>query len=220
MDKPALWARRGPMAARWQLGDLAAMDQGSVWLLGWDAVSPDAGVPQPIARTIARALTAIASVGFLRDGVGHAGPATWGCGNEGDCVRTGPGHSALHAVIGRLRGHGTAITLVCSRRPAAIEEMFEAPAFPWWLQSQVLLLSAPETPPPEVTPAQALALLEPDWAVRAAALRNRGVLAVARPAVDGDALGLLALDDVFAERLLASLATQAQAAGVAWSRAP
>ena len=220
MDKPVLWAQRGPMAVPGQHGDLAAMDEAHVWLLGWDAASPDAGVPRPIGRTIACALAGTAKVGFLRAGTRHAGPAAWVRDDDGDCARMASGQSALRTVIGRLRGHGAAITLVCSRRPEAIAEMFEAPAFPWWLQSQVLLLSAPDAPPPDVTPAQALALLEPGWAVRAAALRSRGVLAVARPAVDGDALGLLALDEVFAERLLASLATQAQAAGFAWSRAP
>jgi hypothetical protein len=45
------------------------------------------------------------------------------------------------------------------------------------------------------------------------------VLAIARPAVDGDAFGLLAFDGANAERLVASIAVQARAAGMGWSSA-
>jgi len=59
-------------------------------------------------------------------------------------------------------------------------------------------------------------LISEDWAARARALRDHGVLAVARPAVDGDALGLLMLDQGIGERLLAAITLASRESGLGW----
>lgn len=65
-------------------------------------------------------------------------------------------------MIDWLRGRHGPVTMVCSQRIDAIAGMFDNLPFPWFLQPQVLLLSAPDAPPPNVTPKQALALLDVD----------------------------------------------------------
>lgn len=216
MTAATLWARR-TVESHWQLGDLSSAGPGRTWLVGWDAQPDDDGMPPLVGRAIACAMTDVARVSFLRVGPALAGPEQWAAGNDGDCIRAAPPVGGLGTIADRLRGRPGPATLVCSRRADAVATVFDDPAFPWWLQSQALLLSSPDTAPPDVVPQDVLALLDTDWAARAAALRGRGVLAVARPAVDGDALGLLALDGAIAERLMASLAVQARAAGLAWS---
>ncbi|MGC3987169.1 MAG: hypothetical protein QM777_21855 [Pseudorhodoferax sp.] len=219
MTAATLWARR-TVEPHWQLGDLSTAGPDRTWLVGWDAQPNDDGMPPLAGRAIARAMTDTARVSFLRAGPGPAGTVQWAVGNDGDCIRATRPAGALGTIADRLRGRPGPVTLVCSRRADAVATVFDDPAFPWWLQSQALLLSSPDAAPPDVAPEDALGLLDTDWAARAAALRGRGVLAVARPAVDGEALGLLALDGAIAERLMASLAVQARAAGLAWSCTP
>lgn len=219
MTQTTLWARRGVVAPHWQLGDLSTVDSDRTWLVGWDAKPDEDGVPQAVGQALARALAATVRVSFLRVGSRSAATPGWVVGDDGDFTQEARSAGAWGQVINRLRGRHGPVTLVCSQRADAIAVMLDDPAFPWWLQSQVLLLSAPDAPPPGVTTEQALALLDVDWATRAAALQTCGVLAVARPAVDGDALGLLVLDGAVAERFVASLAEQARAAGIIWSDA-
>ena len=116
-----------------------------------------------------------------------------------------------------MRGQRGPATLVCTSDPGTIANAFTDTRFTWWSQSQLLLLSAPDAPPPAITPDEALTLIDADWGTRATPLRRHGVLAVARPAIDGDALGVLALDDGIIDRLLAALADESRAAAIGWA---
>jgi len=130
-------------------------------------------------------------------------------------VRGAP-ESPIRRLLSHVRGLTGHAMIICTRRPEAVLAVFDEPVFPWWLQSQVLLLSASDGPPPEVTPDDVAALLDDDWCARVRYLRATGIVAAARPAVDGDAMGLLVLDNGWGNRLLADLATQARQDGLGW----
>ena len=113
-----------------------------------------------------------------------------------------------------------ATRIVSTRDRDAVVRAFDDPAFPWWMQGQVLLLSEPDRDPPAVDEPGLRALLEEDWARTATALEGRGVNGVVRPGVDGDVAGLLALSDPFDGRMMQTLEREARLAGLAWSLVP
>lgn len=217
MSEPALWARRGSVELHWKLGGLDTAPPARALLVGWDDDGAvDSGVPAVIAGVCARALAATARVAFLRSDTAAERSPEW-VDRGGECARSAPAPSWLESVVARLRGRHGPVTLICASRAETIQGAFTDAHFTWWSQSQVLLLSARDAPPPAIKPVEALALLDPDWVTRAAPLSHQGVLAVARPAVDGDALGVLALDDGIIDRLLAALAHECHAAAVGWA---
>ena len=219
MSRITLWARRGVIEPHWQLGDLGADADADAMMLGWEAPdSVDGGVPAPVVAAWAQALAAVARVTFLCSESKPSSASTeWiASGNGTDFNRAAPSRSFLSAPIGRLRGQRGRATLVCSQHAATITRAFGDATFAWWLQSQVLLLSARDALPPPIAPDTALALIGDDWATRARALRDRGVLAVARPGVDGDLLGLLMLDHDIGKRLLAALTLACRECGLDW----
>jgi hypothetical protein len=110
-----------------------------------------------------------------------------------------------------------ATTIVSTSDPGTVLHAFDDPAFPWWMQGQVLLLSEADRDPPAVGEPDLRALLDEDWARRAAALQPGGVHAVVRPGVDGDVAGILALSDPFDGRMMENLEREARLAGLAWS---
>jgi len=63
-------------------------------------------------------------------------------------------------------------------------------------------------------------LLEGRWPEDAASLARRGVQAILRPAVDGDAVGLVGLAGSLDERLVASLAEAASRNSMQWRALP
>lgn len=217
MSGVTLWARRGAVEPHWQLGDAGPTEPSRWALLGWDADPDpvDGGVPDAVALAWSRALAPSARVSFLCLQPTVSVSDAWEPWGD-DMARAAPAARGLAPIIARLRGERAPVALVCTRQAATIANAFGDAQFAWWLQSQVLLLSALDAPPPAVTPDDALALLDADWATRALALGRVGVLAVARPAVDGDAMGLLALQGDTVDRFIAALAEQAREAGYAW----
>lgn len=220
MSDVTLWAHRGVIEPHWQLGDLSAAAGPKAVLFGWDAPDAlDGGVPPRVAGVWSRALAATARVTFLCSEAATPASTDWlesGDGGE-DFTKATPAPSLFADGLARLRRSRADVALVCTKRSARIAQAFGDSHFAWWLQSQVLLLSPLAAAPPAVAPDTVLALLGDDWATRAAALRRHGVEAVARPAVDGDALGLLALDEDIAERLLAAIERESRAAAFGWS---
>jgi hypothetical protein len=190
-------------------------------MFGWEAPdSVDGGMPRPVADVWARALAVVARVTFLCSESLQAASTEWlASGDDSDFIRTAPSPSPVGAAIARLRGQRGPVALMCSQRAVTIARAFGDATFAWWLQSQVMLLSALDGPPPSVAPDTALTLLGEDWAARARALRDCGVVAVARPAVDGDALGLLMLDNGIGERLLAAITLASRGSGLGWAPA-
>jgi hypothetical protein len=222
MSGVTLWARRGAIESHWQLGDLGVGTTSQALLFGWDMPDAvDGGVPEPVARAWARALVATARVTFLCSDARVPASCDWRPSSEvaDDCTQAIAPPGLFGGALAKLRGQGGPAALVCSQRAATVERAFIDPGFAWWLQSQVLLLSALDAPAPSVVPEAVLALLREDWSTRARALHPHGVLAVARPAVDGDALGLLVLESSVGERLLRAIAGECVAAGLDWAPA-
>lgn len=180
----------------WQLGVLPP-SMGRMMLIGWkkDPEPVDAGVPEDVAAVVARALTSIGRVTFPSSAV-HA-PA-------------GGGWSPFK------RGPGSA-DLLSTTDPQTVMQAFDDAAHPWWMQGQVLVISAPSVPSPEIDRKHLRALLENDWSGVADALSPPGVIAVLRPGVDGDLAGLLTLTADAERTSLAALEGETRRASFDWS---
>ena len=216
MSGLTLWARRGSVEPHWQLGELGVVEPARAMLLGWAAENGvDGGVPATVVGVCSRALAATVRVAFLCDGATVDASPDWVARGDG-WTRSAPTPGLIGSAIARLHGGRSPVGMACVNRAEAIANAFTDPQFAWWLQSQVLLLTRQDAPPPAVTPDQALSLLADDWPRRAVPLGRQGVVAVARPGVDGDAIGVLALDDGIVDILLAALARESRAAACAW----
>jgi hypothetical protein len=120
-------------------------------------------------------------------------------------------------IVAKLRRRPPDITMMSTRKPETAMRLFDDPAFPWWLQGQVVLLSQPDGPPPEIDEDMLVPLFAEDWTKHAAALVPLGVEAVLCPAADGDFAGLLSLTDAFEQVVLAALESETRRAGFDWA---
>jgi len=190
-------------------------------LLGWRQTPerPDAGVPEEVARALARALTSVARVTFPCSFVKAVATSVWSP-LDGDLIRALTGKGFAGRIVARLSGTPADITLMSSRRPETAMRLFDDAGFPWWMQGQVVLLSKPDAPPPDVDEETLLALFGEDWTEHAASLAPLGIEGVLRPGVDGDVAGLLSLTDVFEEVVLAALESETRRAGFDWALVP
>src|SRR4029077_5162138 len=197
MSRPAIFACLEPRRSEWQLGALPP-PAGGMMLVGWkkDPEPVDGGVPEDVAAVLARAFTSIGRITFLSSAV-HAS--------------TGSGVSPL------TRAPGPA-DLMSTTDPQTLVQAFDDAAHPWWMQGQVLLISAPASgAPPEIERKLFLALLENGWTAAADTLSPLGVIGVVRPGVDGEIAGLLTLT-ADAERMsLAALEGETRRASFDWS---
>jgi hypothetical protein len=203
--------------AQWQLGPLPPA-RGRLTLVGWthpDA-DRDSGVPQDVAGVLARALTSVARVTFPSSRPGLPAAPAWSP-FDGGLVRTLAGKHVVQRTVARLTGSPLGGSLISSRRPEVVTQSFDDPEFPWWLQGQALVMSAPDAEPPDLDEPTLTALFEDDWAARAARLQAVGVQGVMRPGVDGAIAGTLSLDDAFDRSFLDALEREARLAGMTWS---
>jgi hypothetical protein len=136
---------------------------------------------------------------------------------DGGLVRALTGKNVVQRTVARLTGTPTGGNLISSRQPEVVTQAFDDPDFPWWLQGQALLLSAPDAAPPDLDEPALMVLFEDDWAGQAASLHSVGVEGVVRPGVDGAVAGTLSLDDAFDRGLLDALEREARLAGMPWS---
>ena len=189
-------ARRGPIEAHWQLGPTPPT-AGRWTLLRW-SITPepvDGGLSGASAEVLVRALTKLGRVGFA-------------CSNadavalDGDVVQPLGTAGWRQRVAAQWAREPASLALVWTRRLDTSSQLFTDAVLPWTSQSQVVMLSAAEAPAPSVARAAVLSLLDEHWATTAVTLRAAGVQAVLRPAVDGDAIGVLGLDTDADERLL------------------
>ena len=213
--KSALTIIRSPTGAYWSLGPLPVA-VGDMALIGWRmaAEQEDAGMPRPVAALVSNALVAIARVTFPSSDMSAHGDA-WT--NVADALVRGTRVTDVAQRIRlRLARAPSTITQVSTRSSAIACRLFDDPIYPWWLGHQVALLSAPESPPPDIDARSLLALLDDDWASHAAELTRQGVRGIVRAGVDGDVLGLLSLVPGFEPTVLDALQTAAEVAGFDW----
>jgi hypothetical protein len=184
-------------------------------LLGW-GVTPepaDSGVPEIVGRVLAAGLTAVARVTFPCSTCGTVLGDEWARVGE-DQVRSLDARGAIERVKARLGGIPAEIGMVSTRSPASACRLFDDPAYPWWMQGQVAMLSEGEAPP-RVDRATLIGLIE-DGDTNAAALQSLGIGSVLRPGVDGDVAGLWSSTEAFGERLATALESASRAAGCEW----
>jgi len=178
----------------------------------------DAGVPEEVARVLARALTSVARVTFPCSSVKPVATSGWSPMDD-DLIRVLTGKGFGERIVARLKGKPRDITLTSTRRPETAMRLFDDPGFPWWMQGQVALLSGLDAPPPDIDEETLLALFEEDWTRRAASLAP-GMEAILRPGVDGDVAGLLSLTDGFEQVVLAALESETRRVGFDWALLP
>ena len=216
MTSTAIFICRDPRDPGWGLGSLLDMG-GAMVLMGWRQTPEpvDGGVPSDIAAVIARALTCVARVTFLSAEMDA--PSNVWSPRGADFVRS-MGKAGLagriHNLIDRIPPHAA---LVSTRQPETALRLFDDGGFPWWLQSQVALLSNPEAAPPDLEGAALLSLVDDAWATHAADFSGAGVLGILRPGVDGDVAGLLSLTTSFEVAMLAALESESLQAGFEWA---
>lgn len=195
MSRTSIFVCLEPRRAEWQLGALPPAT-GRMMLIGWreEPLPVDGGVPPQVAAAIARALTSIGRITFLSSAV-HASAGGW------SPFKRGPGSADLTSTTD----------------PATVAQAFDAAEHPWWMQGQVLLVSAPGAVPADLERSQLLALLENNWNEAADALAPFGVIGVLRPGVDGDLAGLLTLTADAERASLAALERESRLASFDWS---
>lgn len=186
-------------------------------LIGWNQ-SPeprDDGIPEQVALVLARALTSVARVTFPFSFVQSAETSRWSPLDD-DLIRalTAKGFGARF--VAKWKGTPSDITLMSTRRLETAMRLFDDAGFPWWLQGQVVLLSEPDSPPPDINEEALIALFEDGWTNHAASLARVAIEGIVRPGVDGDVAGLLSLTDSFEQVVLAALELETRNAGFEW----
>lgn len=168
--------------------------------------SVDAGMPTEVAQILAVALCRVATVTgctlTLPPGVG----AAWAPVPGGQACRfDGPWWRRSRDDIG----------LLASRDPAVVARFFDDDTFPWSLENQLLVLSAPDA-----VPALDRAAVEACFAVpmriTRAQLVEAEVTGLLRAGVDGDVAGLYVPAPDARETVERALADATRAAGAHW----
>jgi hypothetical protein len=215
----SIFACDDPRGLHWQLGPLPPVT-GRLTLVGWSQTTSrhDAGVPEEVARVLARALTSIARVTFPSSAADGA-TRLWSPSGD-DLVRALTGQGFGDRVVAKLRGRPPDVALMSTRRPETAMRLFDDASFPWWMQGQVVLLSDPDAPPPDLDEDALLALFGEDWTKHAALLAANGVRGIMRPGVDGDVAGLLSSRDEFEQVVLDALERETRLAGFDWALLP
>ncbi|SFN87885.1 hypothetical protein SAMN05216386_2056 [Nitrosospira briensis] len=221
MTKTTILVCRDPRGSNWQLGPLSST-HGSEALIGWRQIPDpvDDGVPTDVAMVMARAFTAVARVTFLCAPEINGVKDGWTQSGE-EFVRAmrKPGLArVISRVIDRIPRDAA---LVSTRRPETALRLFDDPAFPWWMQGQIVLLSAHEAGPPELDCECAISLVDnDDWSNQKEILSEAGILGMVRPGVDGDVAGLFSLVPSLEAALLSTLENETSRAGFEWAVLP
>lgn len=168
-----------------------------------------AGFPELLAR----ALTRVARVTFLREPIAPPLPKTWEARGEDHVLELplGAGRAWTRRLTERL-GFAETRGLVSTRRPASAVALFESDYFWWNMQAQVVILSAPDAPPPPVSATLLDALFEDDWTVALGSIAEGGVVGGMRPGTDGVLAGIAALAPGFGDACLDAITREAEAA--------
>jgi hypothetical protein len=220
VTQTSVFACRDARGSHWQLGPLPPAT-GRLTLIGWSQSSdrPDGGVPDEVARVLARALTSVARVTFPCSFVNDAATGVWSPLDD-DLIRALTVKGFGERIAAKLRGRPPDIVLMSTRRPETAMRLFDDAGFPWWLQGQVVLLSGPDAPPPEIDEESLLALFGEEWTEHAASLAPVGIESIVRPGVDGDVAGLLSLTEASEQVVLAALERETRHAGFEWALVP
>lgn len=200
-----------PTDSVWQLGDLTKK-LGRVFLIGWNrsAVSNDGAPPSEVRNVIVQAFTQVANVAYLS-------PAKWAISHammDWAPLKRG---GLLGWFRCMMRGVGPQAGLCRAKQPDDLLRAFDVPGFPWTMQGQVMLLQSPGIALGGVEVSAILSLMEDGWMDVATGLGRQGLMAVARPGVDGAVLGVFCTTPQIQATLLTAFAEAAGEAGVGWA---
>lgn len=191
---------------------------GHLALVEWQ-ITPtarDAGVPGEVIDVLAATLVSAGRVTFPCSSVASIATGVWQASND-DFIRRLPCKSWLPRLYADWRQQLADIPLLSTRNRDRARMPFDDPAFPWWLQGQIVLLSAPDRSPPEIDRATLLSLFADDWAARFAALADTAITGVMRPGVDGDVAALLFRSAKQKAMLIDALERETRRAGFTWA---
>jgi hypothetical protein len=167
-----------------------------------------------VAAVLAKGLTGFGRVTFPASGCLASGPIWEAHGADRHAWLSAPWGTSK--VARKLFGDGPIeLPLVSTAGQEAVARLFDDSGFPWWHRAQFALLSSGDGPPDLADRWTSLALLlTPRWAEALAGLRSAGILAVARPGVDGDVVGFACASPEARDGLRRSLFEAAAAAGL------
>jgi hypothetical protein len=189
MPGAVFWTEEAP-GEHWLLGPFS-LETPYFALLGWSAADETGGVPRKVVTVLSEGLTAFGRVTFPSGQCQAEGP-TWTTSGPGRHVARYRSPSRVDRIAGSWLGRGPSELPLMSTMDAEIAaSMFDDAAFPWWAQSQAILLSPTQAPPPNLADrwSAMVRLFTPAWAEALPELRSAGVQALARPGVDGDVVG-------------------------------
>jgi len=215
--KNAILACHNPIQTHWQLGQTATGGS-NLTLIGWQ-ISPipvDSGMPEAVAQILTRAMISAAQVVFPSSDVKGDIPTDWETVGD-DLVCALKEESLIKRALNSLSNAPSTIVLLSTRKPEVVIRLFDDAAYPWWMQGQIALLTAPERATPKINRQILLALFEGDWTRQALQLQSVGIQCVLRPGVDGSVAGFLFLTDAFRTTFLKALEEESHAAEFDWS---
>jgi hypothetical protein len=187
---------------KWQLPLPSA---GRLLIVGWTLQHEraEAGVPDEVAAVLARALAGTAKVTF---------PSSSAHSETGETSSRLLQPSRMAERWASLWSNAPAtFHLVTTREPEVAKSLFADSAFPWWLQGQIAILTPADQGSPDLDRSSILSAIRgSDWAPPGV---TGQIEAIVRPGVDGDVMGVVALDGGFERVLEHSLRQQAAAGG-------
>lgn len=215
--KNSIFACLNPVEKFWQLGHLPPA-HGTLVLIGWQ-ITPtpvDEGMPETVGAVLARVMTSLGNVVFLSSDVKDGLANEWkSVGEVAVCVLKE--QNPLKSFLNYVSGNTSDLVLLSTRNTEKVIRLFDDGTYPWWLQGQIVVLSEPEQPMPEITRENLLSLFEDDWTRQTQHLQSIGIQCVMRPGVDGSVAGFLFLTDGFRSKFLENFENESRAAGFEWN---
>jgi hypothetical protein len=218
MTKTTIVICRNPKGLNRQLVPLLPTI-GTITLIGWKQISEpvDSGVPNDVAMMLARTFASVARVTFFAVSEADVTSKDWSLLNE-DFVRAVSERGLIARAQQFLARIPYNAVLVSTRQAKTVVRLFDEPAFPWWLEGQIVLLSSAEGSLPLLDGKSAISLLDNDNSSRQREIcLNAGILGIIRPGVDGDIAGFLSLNPSIEARLLSTLENESLRLGFDWS---
>lgn len=202
--------KEGKIKSHWQLGIPEPND--NFKLISWH-VNPDLvdnEVPIPIKNILSKCLTDLAQVTFFSTIIEAKYSREWSkIGNDFYCSIHQKGF--WNMLESWYNPNVNQSKIISTHQKEIVYELFEDAGFPWWYQSQVMLLTANKKVPPNITGKTLLTFLTQDWIEKANELSKKNeILAVIRPGVDGSVIGIWSKTKTFEEKYLKALKKQAE----------
>ena len=208
----ALVLTADPRAPHWGLHP--TRDECSRALLGWTETDlpVDDGPPDLVIDLVSEAICRSGSVTFfhkLPEGISRDAAKGWTT-VEGGSVR-----ALRPPPLERLKG-ATTIPLWWTSDPVIARRLFSSEGFWWEQRGQLVFLAANEVAPPALAYELVKEVFDGERPLDLGALADLGSGAVMFPGIDGDFVELVACDETFWRRLLASLEAESARRGVEW----